>query len=135
MTWEPRPLPEVTPETAPFWNGAAGGQLLLQECAACGLVYYYPRALCPDCLSDDVEWIEANGTGQVYTYSVSEHVAGWPEEYLPIVVAYVQLDEGPRMMTNVVNCDPGDVTVGARVEVRFEETNEAEIAVPVFTLA
>jgi hypothetical protein len=131
MTWEPRPVPEVTPETEPYWSGAAAGRLLLNECGDCGLVYHYPRAHCPDCFGDDVEWTEAAGAGEVYSYSVARTMSGWPEEDLPLVVAYVELDEGPRVMTNV-DADPETVEVGTRVEVVFVETDDEDVAVPVF---
>jgi uncharacterized OB-fold protein len=135
MTWEPRPLPHVTPESRPYWEAAADGELLLCECGNCGLVYFYPRAFCPDCFSDDIDWIAAEGTGTVYTYSVAEQIEGWPEETLPHVVAYVELDEGPRIVTNLVDCDPDDVEVGDPVTVRFEESADGDIAIPLFTLA
>lgn len=131
MKWEPRPVPEVTPETAPYWAGAADGRLLVSECRDCGLVYHYPRALCPDCFSEDVDWVEAAGTGEVYTYSVARTASGWPESDLPLVVGYVELDEGPRVMT-MVDADPGDVSVGTRVEVQFAETDATDVAVPFF---
>lgn len=131
-TWEPRPLPEVTPETAPFWAAAAAGRFLVCECEACGLVYYYPRAVCPDCFSDDVTWLEAAGTGRIYSFSWTERVEGWPEAALPLVVAYVELDEGPRVMTNVVDADPEALDVGTRVEVEFVPTEADGVAVPVF---
>jgi hypothetical protein len=131
MTWEPRPVPEVTPESEPYWRAASEGRLLLRECDDCGLVYHYPRALCPDCLSEDVAWREAAGTGEVYSYATSPSVAGWPDEDLPLVVAYVELDEGPRVMTNV-DAEPDAVEVGTRVRARFVETEENDVAVPVF---
>jgi uncharacterized OB-fold protein len=130
MTWEPRPVPDVTPETEPYWSATADGRLLLNECNDCGLVFYYPRALCPDCFSEDVDWVEASGEGEVYSYSVTENASGWPEADLPLVLAYVELDEGPRMMTNI-QTDPDDVEVGTRVEVTFVETEE-DLAIPVF---
>jgi len=133
MTWDPRPLPNVTPESQRYWEAAADGEFLLRECQECGLVYHYPRALCPDCFSDDVEWVSASGTGTVYTVSSTEHVEGWPEETLPHVVAYVELDEGPCVMTNIVDCDPEDVEVGTPVEVTFVDAADGDIAVPVFT--
>lgn len=131
MNWDPRPIPEVTPETEPYWAGAAEGKLMLNECADCGLVYYYPRANCPDCFSDDVAWIEAMGTGEVYSFSVAKTMSGWPEEDLPLVVAYVELDEGPRMMTNV-DAEPEEVEIGTRVEVFFAETDTEDVAIPLF---
>ncbi len=131
---ESRPVPEVTPETERYWEAAADGRLLLRECQDCGLTYHYPRALCPDCFSDDVDWVEAAGTGEVYSYSVARSMSGWPEDDLPLVVAYVELDEGPRLVTNV-DCDPDEVTVGSRVEVRFADVDAEDVAIPVFVLA
>ena len=133
MSWEPRPVPDVTPETEEFWSGAADGKLLLSECEDCGLVYHYPRALCPDCFSDDVEWIESSGRGEIYSYSTAKTISGWPEEGLPLVIAYVELEEGPRMMTNVTDIDPDVVEIGDEVEVTFVPTDDDDIAVPTFT--
>ena len=130
--WEPRPVPEVNPETEPFWAAASEGEFEVRECLDCGLVYYYPREHCPDCFSDDTDWLTASGTGEVYSFSVSERMEGWPDEALPVVLAYVELDEGPRVMTNIVDCDPDDLAIGDRVEVRFVPTEEDDVAVPVF---
>lgn len=126
-----RPVPDVTPETERYWSAAADGQLLLRECPDCGLTYHYPRALCPDCFSEDVDWREAAGTGKVYSYSVARSMSGWPEADLPLVVAYVELDEGPRLVTNL-DCDPDDVAVGTMVEVGFADVDAADVAVPMF---
>ena len=131
MTWEPRPLPSVTPETALYWEATADDQLLLCHCTACDLTYYYPRSRCPDCLSDAVEWQEAAGTGVVYSHTATELVSEWPEEALPVVVAYVELDEGPRVLTNL-DADPEDLAIGDRVEVAFVETEREDVAIPVF---
>lgn len=131
MSKETRPIPEVTPETEQFWNAASEGRLLLRECQECGLIYHYPRTLCPDCFSEDVDWIEATGTGEVYSYSVAETMTGWPESKLPLVVAYVELDEGPRMLTNV-DCTPDVVTISTRVEVKFIDVEVVDVAIPVF---
>lgn len=134
MTWEPRPVPNVNPETAPYWEAASEGRLLIQECQECGFVYAYPRAHCTECFSENVAWIEAAGTGEVYTYTVMHQMSGWPEDTLPLVVAYIELDEGPRIMSNVVETDPGDVDVGTRVEVTFMDTDEDDAGIPVFTV-
>lgn len=133
MSWEPRPLPEVTPETAPFWEGAADGEFRLCECEDCGLVYYYPRALCPDCMSDSVRWIEADGEGEIYSFTVRQRMSGWPDEALPLVYAYVELDEGPQVITNIVDSDPSMLKIGQRVTVDFVPTEEESLAIPVFT--
>jgi uncharacterized OB-fold protein len=124
-------MPEVTPETEPFWAAAADGRFLVSECPDCGLVFHYPRANCPDCLGGEVEWREASGAGEVYTYSVARTLSGWPEADLPLVVAYVELDEGPRVLTNV-RADHDDVAVGTRVAVTFIDTDDPDVAIPVF---
>lgn len=131
-TWEPRPLPTVTPETERFWRGAAEGRLLLRTCHDCDLTFFYPRSRCPDCLGTAVSWTDAAGRGVVYTFSTSERVEGWPEAALPVVLAYVELGEGPRMLSNLVECSPGEVTVGTAVHVRFVPTERDDVAVPVF---
>lgn len=131
--WEPRPVPAVTPETAPFWEGAANGELLIGHCPECDLTFFYPRARCPDCLAA-ADMIAGAGTGEVYSYAVPERISGWPDEHTPLIVAYVELDEGPRMVTNVVDCKPDDVAVGTRVEVEFVPTEDQDVAVPVFRL-
>ena len=129
-TWEPRPTPEVTPESAPYWRGASEGELRLSECPDCGLVFHYPRALCPDCLAD-TGWTVASGRGVVYSYSVARRMSGWPEADLPMVLGYVELAEGPRVMSTVV-ADPDDVAVGTEVEARFVPTEDEDVAIPVF---
>ncbi|WP_254533853.1 Zn-ribbon domain-containing OB-fold protein [Natrinema gelatinilyticum] len=131
MSWEPRPVPEVNPETERYWQAAASGELLVRECPDCGLVYHYPRSLCPDCFSENVEWRETSGRGEVYSYSTARTMSGWPEEDLPLVVAYVELDEGPRLMTNI-DADPENVSVGTHVEVQFVDTEDEDVSIPVF---
>lgn len=131
MTWEPRPVPEVNPETDRYWRAASNGELLVRECTDCALVYHYPRSLCPDCFSENVEWREASGRGEVYAYSTARTMSGWPETDLPLVVAYVELEEGPRIMTNI-DAEPEDVAIETRVEVEFVATEDEDIAVPVF---
>ena len=131
MTWDPRPVPEVNPETERYWRAAADGELLVRECLDCGLVYHYPRSRCPDCLGGTVEWRETSGRGEVYSYSVTRSVSGWPEGDLPLVLAYVELDVGPRTMTNI-DADLEAVEIGTRVEARFVDVAGSDIAVPVF---
>ncbi|MDX1748331.1 MAG: DUF5995 family protein, partial [Halobacteriales archaeon] len=83
----------------------------------------------------DTEWVPAKGTGTVYTYSVAERMSGWPTEHLPLVVTYVELAEGPRMLTTIANTDPEAVTVGMAVAVAFEPTEQDDIAIPMFVPA
>lgn len=132
MSWEPRPLPDITPETQEFWAATADDELRLGQCGRCGLCYYYPRARCPDCLSEQTELIEASGRGTVYSYTVTEAVSNWPSDALPLMVAYVELIEGPRLLTNLVDCNPDGIEIGTEVEVTFVETEEESLAIPVF---
>lgn len=129
--WEPRPVPNVTPESERYWKAASNDRLLLSKCPDCDLVIHYPRARCPDCFTE-TKWTEASGDGTVYSYSVAERMEGWPEADLPLVVAYVELAEGPRMMTNLIECDPGDISVGDSVTAVFVPTEEDDIGIPVF---
>lgn len=132
-TWEPRPLPTVTPEIERYWEAASNGRLLLSECPDCGIKIHYPRARCPDCLAK-TEWMEASGDGSIYSYSIAERMEGWPDADLPLVVGYVELDEGPRMMTNIIDCAPEDVSIGASVSVAFIPTDNEGVGIPVFSI-
>jgi uncharacterized protein len=127
----PAPEPWVHADARPYWEGAAEGRLVLPACTACATVIWYPRGFCPACGSLEVEWFEAPGTGAVYSFSVARRGQGAYREAAPYVVAYVELDlpperagegPGPRVMTNIVDCDPGSVAVGDRVRAVFHPT-------------
>jgi uncharacterized OB-fold protein len=135
MTWEPRPIPPVTPETESFWEATTHGRLLIGDCQACDEAFYYPREHCPYCFADDVALTEAAGTGNVYSYTVGHQIDEWPEDKLPVIIAYVELEEGPRIMTNIIGCEPEEVEIGAAVEVDFITTDDEDLAIPVFRLA
>lgn len=120
----PTPAPEVTTETAAFWSATADGTLLLPRCEHCDAVIWYPRAFCPACGSLDVTWVEASGRGTVYSFTVVRRGAPSYESAAPYVVAYVELEEGPRVLTNIVGCDVDDVEVGMPVEVVFHDTGQ-----------
>ncbi|MDP3668811.1 MAG: Zn-ribbon domain-containing OB-fold protein [Telluria sp.] len=120
--------PRPHPETEHFWQAASDGLLLLKKCEACGQVHHYPRAICPYCLSDRTQWIEASGKGQVYSYSTMG------KEDAAYTLAFVTLDEGVTMLTNLVDCDPKELSIGASVKVVFKPS-EGGPAVPMFTLA
>jgi uncharacterized OB-fold protein len=117
--------PEINPETEPFWAAANEGRLLLKRCRACGETHWYPRAICPHCLGGDTEWIEASGLGRVYTFSIMRRAGE------PYVIAYVTLDEGVTLMTNIVDCDAERIAVEQEVEVTFRRTGSGQ-ALPVF---
>jgi uncharacterized OB-fold protein len=115
------PLPVPSPESKPFWDGLRRHQLLLPFCRPCGAFFYYPRAACPRCLSADLEWKPVSGRGTLHTFTVvSRGQKGFPLGP-PYVIAIVELEEGPRMMTNLVGiaADPAVVRIGMPVEVTF----------------
>jgi uncharacterized OB-fold protein len=132
MNWEPRPVPEVNPESKDYWAGAADEKLLIGECEDCGFQFHIPRAFCPECFSESVSLVETAGTGSVYTYAVVRDMSGWPEEDIPLIVGYVALDEGPCLLTNIRNVDPSNLKIGDRVEVFFIPTERDDVSIPVF---
>ena len=123
----PAPAPLVLPEVKPFWDGTAEGRLLLPRCEDCQVFIWYPRPFCPSCASTRVSWVEASGRGTVYSYTINRRGQADLSAYKEAgvyVLAYVELDEGPRMMTNIVDCDPDSVKIGQRVQVVFHDTGE-----------
>jgi len=124
-------MPIVNPDTEPFWDGCAVGKLLLQRCTACGRVRHPPSPICPNCLSDAQDWRQASGRGSVYTFVVvHEERRGW-ERLVPYVLAVVELDEGVRIVTNLVNVAPKDVAIGMPVEVTFATSTDV-VRLPLF---
>ena len=120
----PTNAPPVTNETKEFWDATARGVFLLQRCDDCGVVIWYPRFLCPDCHRTNTSWFEASGKGTVYSYTVPHRGPGPWREVVPFVVAYVELEEGPRLLTNLVDVEPAAVEVGMAVEVTWDDTGE-----------
>jgi hypothetical protein len=122
------PAPQATPETGAFWDAAARGKLLLKRCTACAQVHHYPRAICPFCFSETTEWLPASGRGTIYSYSVMRRVP------VPYAIAYVTLEEGVTMMTNIVDCDLDRIRIDQQVKVVFKPT-EGGPPVAMFTPA
>jgi uncharacterized OB-fold protein len=120
----PSPEIPVNIETAPFWEATAEGRLVLSRCLRCHATIWYPRAVCPECGSLDTEWYEASGRGTVYSFTVNRQRSYFAEPY---VVAYVELDEGPRIMTNIVDVDPEDVAIGQPVRVVFGRAGDGPV--------
>ena len=116
--------PNITAETAEFWKATEDGRFLLPQCTSCGFLIWYPRALCPACGSLETTWIEASGRGRIYTYTVVHKGNGPWAPFVPYVTAYVELEEGPRVLTNIVGIDPASVEVGMAVEVVWEPTGD-----------
>lgn len=129
-----RPLPVPTALTQPYWDAARQGELRLQHCQACGHWQFYPRPFCLSCESDHLQWQRTSGLGTVYTFTVNHRAPNpFMKARLPYVVAIVQLDEGPRLMANVLNAQPGQMAIGKRVQVCFEQASE-DITLPQFAL-
>lgn len=129
-----KPLPVVDADTRQFWEAAREHRLLIRYCPDCGRYVYYPRAICPHCHSDRLEWREASGEGTIYSFTVSRRPAGPAfEDDVPYVVAIIELEEGPRMMSNVKTDDVEKVRIGERVLVAFEDVTD-EITLPKFEL-
>src|SRR5215470_7129077 len=120
--------PVPVPDTVPFWDAAAKGKLLVKTCTACGRAHHYPRPLCPFCASNRTEWKESAGRGVIYSFSVMRRASP------PYVIAYVTLDEGVTMMTNLVDCDFDALRVGQPVRLVFKPSDGGP-PVPMFTLA
>jgi uncharacterized OB-fold protein len=121
--------PAMNPGDEPYFAAAAGGKLLIKRCRTCGAVHHYPRPFCVFCWSAEVEWVESSGEGEVYTFSVTRLGGD-----APYCIAYVTLDEGPVMMTNLVDCDLDQLRVGQRVGVVFRSSANGT-AIPMFTPA
>lgn len=120
--------PSISPDTKAFWDGCAAGKLLLKQCEKCQELHYYPRPSCPFCGHGETKWVESKGTGTIYTYSVTRRVE------VPYCFAFVTLDEGVTMMTNIADCDLDSVRIGQRVRVVFKPTDGGP-PVPMFTPA
>ncbi len=128
--YQDRPLgaPIIDVATEPYFTAAKNGVLKLRRCTACKAPHFYPRPLCPFCLGD-TEWIDARGTGEIYSVSVTRRAGP-----IPYAIAYVKLDEGVTMLTNIVDCDLDTLRIGQRVKVCFKPT-EGDGAIPMFTPA
>ncbi len=119
------PAPIVTVESEPFWNAARQGRFVVPACAACGKTHWYPRAVCPFCGAENIEWRAASGRGTIYSFSVMRRAKE------PYAIAYVTLAEGPTMLTNIVACDFDTLRIGQSVRVAFGETENGP-PVPLF---
>jgi uncharacterized OB-fold protein len=133
VTKSAKPLPQPTPETAPFWQGCKQHELRLQHCGTCNKFIFYPRIFCPTCLNDQLEWRPVSGKGTLLTYVLSARPAPGFENELPYAIAVVQLAEGPHMMTNIVNTElkPENLPAGLPVEVVFDDVSD-EVTLPKF---
>ncbi|MCU1452275.1 MAG: hypothetical protein JWN46_421 [Acidimicrobiales bacterium] len=125
-----RPAPVVTEDSAVFWDAARAGRLVAQRCRSCGRLHHPPRPMCPACHSIELEAHELSGNGTVYSYALL-HYPQNPAFTYPVVAALVDLDEGVRMLSNLVGVEPERVAIGMEVEVTFEPTKDDGV-VPLF---
>ena len=127
-----KPLPTPTPETQPFWDGCKEHRLVLPRCRQCDQFHYYPRAHCPHCWSRDLDWVQMTGRGKLYSYVINHRPApGFGDD--PYSIAVVELDEGPRMLTNIVEVaqTPEDLKLDMPVEVVFDDAGN-NVTLPKF---
>lgn len=127
-----KPLPRPNEDSIVYWKGCKDHKLLMQQCQACRHVRFYPRIVCPACGRTETAWIEASGKAKVYSYTtVYRAPSAAFKDDVPYVLALVDLDEGPRMMTNLVDCDTVPLSVGMSVSVVFDDVSD-EISLPKF---
>jgi uncharacterized OB-fold protein len=131
---ELKPQPTPSAESAPFWEGAKAHKLLLPRCNACGRFWFPPTRRCVHCLSVDFAWVESAGLGRIYSFVVFHRVYHPAfESDVPYTVAVVELDEGPRLLANIVGTPPDDVHCDMRVRVAFEP--RGDMTIPQFAVA
>jgi hypothetical protein len=124
------PLPQPTPLSAPHWEGARRGELMVQRCRACGGHVFIPQPVCTHCFATDLEWVQSSGRGTVYSYT-TVHRPQQPAYDVPYVAAIIELEEGWYMLSNVIGVEPSEVHVDMAVEVEFHEAS-GEITLPYF---
>lgn len=117
-----KPLPHIDEESRPWWEAVQRHELYVQKCRNCGDLRYHPRALCTNCMSSRTEWVRCKGTGKIYTFTVTnQNQAAGFRDSLPYVMAWVEVDEGLKMLTNIVDCAPEQVKIGMPVEAVFDD--------------
>ncbi|MDP6708892.1 MAG: Zn-ribbon domain-containing OB-fold protein [Alphaproteobacteria bacterium] len=129
-----KPLPEPTIESKPFWDGLKAHRLVLQKCAACGKLRHYPRPLCDACYSMEVDWVDASGRGTVYSWTETHHPfhAGFKGE-TPYILVTVDLEEGVRMQSRLVDASLEELCLGLPVEVVYVDATD-EVTLPFFRI-
>ncbi len=120
-------------DSRPYWEGLAQGELRIQHCNTCSKAVFYPRSICPHCHADSLSWIVASGKGTIYSYTVAHQGFGPFAADVPFIIAIVELEEGTRMMSRIVDAPRERVVVGATVHVTFEHVGE-DFTLPYFRL-
>ena len=123
-----KPLPVPTPTSQPFWDALRQHRVRIQHCARCERWVYYPRSHCPYCLGPGLEWRDVSGEGTLYTFTIARTPTAPPfADEVPQKLAVVELDEGPRLTSTLVNVEPEQIKVGMRVRPVFDDLDEAEV--------
>jgi uncharacterized OB-fold protein len=137
-TWERPdrlPLPQPEPDAEPFWDGLREGELRLQHCSVCGLVAHPPRAMCHECGSFEFEWEPVSGRGTVYTFAITQQpIHPALVDHTPFATVVIELEEGPRMTSNLIDVPPDEIEIGLAVEVVFDDVTD-EVTLPLFRRA
>jgi hypothetical protein len=115
------PSPIINPENQAFWEAAQKGRLVLKVCNSCKEVHYYPRTICPHCGGNDTTWVDSEGVGEIYSYTVMRRGVE-----VPFAMAYVLLKEGISLLTHIGNCDFDAIRIGQKVRVIFQETQDGQ---------
>ncbi|MFT3816541.1 MAG: Zn-ribbon domain-containing OB-fold protein [Rubrivivax sp.] len=122
------PQPVANADSRPYWNAARERRLVIRRCKACGELHFMPRHLCPHCWSEDLEWVDAKGGGRVHSFSIIRRASDPAfASRVPYVVALVELDEGPRMMANILGDDALSVAIGDTVALTFEDRGDGAL--------
>jgi len=126
VTQNVRPLPSPTPETQMFWDSCRNRAMELPQCQACRKFHFYPRSMCPYCWSRDLKWVQTSGLATLYSYVISHRALAGFESVTPYVIAVVELEEGVRMMTNLVGVkpDPCDISIDMALRVSYQDVSE-----------
>jgi uncharacterized protein len=117
--------PTSNPEIAPYWEGCKTRKLLIKHCNGCNRSHFYPRSICPRCLSEDTAWKRASGNAEIYAFSVMRRAKE------PYAIAFIVLEEGVAMMTNIVDCDLDELRIGQKIRVTWQNAEDGT-PIPVF---
>lgn len=127
------PVPIANADSLPYWNAAREQRLVIRQCTECSQLHFMPRHLCPHCWSDQLEWVDAKGTGSIHSFSIVRRASDPAfTSLVPYVLALIELDEGPRMMANILGSDALQSAIGDRVQVAFEARGD-KANLPQFT--
>ena len=130
-----RPVPQpITPEAKPYWDGLKEGKLMIPKCGDCGRAFFYPRVVCPHCSSRAIGWLQASGKGKLHAFGIAHQSFNRAFKVpAPFVLAMIELDEGPRMLSNLVNVkpDPSAVKCDMPVEIVYSKLTD-DVTLPLF---